>query len=57
MVATKTTAYCFSCKKKRTIDSELKIIKRKIPNGNTVQLLCGKCKGCGQKICRIVSNK
>lgn len=51
------SAYCLVCKKKCQIDTKAPLIKRKLPNGNTVTILCGKCDSCSSKVCRILSNK
>lgn len=52
----KVHAYCLPCKGKVTLDEKVKLIKRKLPNGNTVSILCGFCAGCKTKNCTIVAN-
>lgn len=49
-------AYCFPCKAKVPLERQIKLIKRKLPNGNVVTILCGKCNGCKVKSCKIISN-
>lgn len=53
----KVSAYCLPCKANVTLDKDIKVIKRKLPNGRTVSILCGKCNDCDVKVCRIISNE
>lgn len=55
-MASKKMAYCFSCKKKVPLEKDTKIIKRKLPNGNTSTILCGKCSYCDTTSCTIIAN-
>jgi hypothetical protein len=52
----KVDAYCFPCKKKGQIDDDFKLIQRELPNGRTVSILCGFCKACNAKVCKIIGN-
>ena len=55
-VSGKVKAYCFPCQSKVVLDERTQLIKRKLPNGNTVRILCGYCKGCTTKNCTIITN-
>lgn len=52
----KVKAYCLQCKTKVSLDKDIKLIKRKLKNGNTVTILCGYCYDCKSKICTIIAN-
>ena len=52
----KVEAYCLPCKDKVTLDKNISLIKRNLPNGNVVTLLCGYCKDCKSKSCKIIAN-
>ncbi len=49
-------AYCLKCKKNVTIESQLELIRKTIPNKNTVSILCGRCPVCDSKVCKIIAN-
>lgn len=54
------SAFCFPCRKKVYIDHNLKLVKRKTPNGQLVTILCGNCleRECnGKKVCKIIANE
>jgi hypothetical protein len=48
--------YSFADKKKTTIKSKLSLRKYKLPNGNTVSIICGKDKKL-HVICTIAANE
>ncbi len=48
--------YCLPCKKKVRLHENIKLVKRKLPNGRTVFILCGRCKGCEVETCTIIAN-
>lgn len=52
----KVKAYCLPCKTKVSLDKDIKLIKRKLKNGNTVTILCGYCYDCKSKNCTIIAN-
>ncbi len=52
----KVTAYCLPCKKKGTIDSNYKLVKKKLKNGRVATILCGYCNKCKGKVCKIIGN-
>ena len=49
-------AYSFHDKKKSTMTSKLRLRKYKLPNGNTVSIICGKDKKL-HVICTIAANE
>lgn len=50
------TAYCLKCRANVVIDSDIELIKKPLPNGNVVTILCGKCSTCQSKVCKIIAN-
>lgn len=49
-------AYAVGCKKKRSLVSGIKVVRRYLPNGNIVTFVIGKTKNCG-KASVIVENR
>lgn len=50
-------AYSVGCKKNNVpVVSDIKVVRRLLPNGNIVTIICGKTKKCGV-VCTIVSNQ
>lgn len=52
----KITAYCLPCRKKCTIDSDYKLVKKKLKNGRVATILCGHCSTYKHKVCKIIGN-
>ncbi len=52
----KVKAWCFPCRAHKALDNNIKVITRKLPNGNTSYILCGYCKGCTSKVCTVIAN-
>jgi hypothetical protein len=52
----KITGYCLKCRAVKPLDSNFELIRKKIPNGNTVSILCGTCSVCKGKVCKIIAN-
>lgn len=49
-------AYSVGCKRKVGLATNIKVLRRLLPNGQVVTIICGKSKKCGV-VCSIVSNE
>lgn len=55
----KITAWCFPCKHSVTLDRDIKLVKKVLPNKRIVTIASGYCTGpkCTSRVSTIVSNE